>query len=139
MTKQTISMVLGALSIAGAVTLSGPTLAQAQRQYLTKADLETTLVGKAHTFKHVSSGSLVKWDIREGGRIYYNNFSRSNTGGNGSGTWELKDDGSLCIRWARTFDGGANCVYFFKEGEILQRTSELDAAAPVNAIVTAIE
>ena len=96
--------------------------------------MQQLLVGKTHTLNDPTVGALVRWDLRSNGLIYYNSQS-AGAGGNGSGRWELKSDGSLCARFnpvppsrltdVRRPDDG--CWYFFREGEKLLRGS---AAAP---------
>jgi hypothetical protein len=100
--------------------VSAPSQAQdaPARVYLTKAEMEQTFIGKAHTFK-ASNGSKIKWDLRTGGALFYNNLSLAGTGGgsNGSGTWELKDDGQLCVKWNRAESGNGGCNYYFKKDD----------------------
>ncbi len=86
------------------------------RVFMTKSEVESTFVGKKHVFTDVPSGSVVRWDVREGGRVFYNNMTSRN---NGSGTWEILDDGGFCVR----MDGGRQCNYFFHEGEKLVRAT----------------
>jgi hypothetical protein len=90
-------------------------VASQQRAMLSKAEVEQLLVGRSHTFKG-ESGSL-KWDVRANGELYSTNYSVSSTG---VGRWELKDDGALCAIF-NTGDRG--CVYFFRDGNQLRRTS----------------
>jgi uncharacterized caspase-like protein len=109
-----------------------PTPLPQTRKFLDRGEVQQLLVGKTHTLKDTSAGYVMRWDIRSGGLIYYNSQSTGNVGSNGSGRWELKDDGSLCAKFnplppssrltdSRTPDDG--CWYFFREGEKLMRAS----------------
>lgn len=114
---------------------SSATPASAARKFLDRAEVEQLLVGKTHTLKDIGAGYLMRWDLRSGGLIYYNSQSIGNASSNGSGRWELKNDGSLCARFnpvppgrltdARRPDDG--CWHFYRDGEKLMRAS---AAAP---------
>ncbi|MBT2321715.1 caspase family protein [Variovorax paradoxus] len=105
------------------------------RKFLDRAEVQQLLVGKTHTLKDGALGYLVRWDLRSGGLVYYNSRGAGSAGSNGSGRWELKEDGSLCARFnplpptrltdLRAPDDG--CWYFFRDGEKLMRTG---AAAP---------
>ena len=63
--------------------------------------------------------------MRSSGTLYYNSQGISNIAINGSGRWELKDDGALCAKFntappsrvtdARSPENG--CWYFFRDGE----------------------
>ncbi|RZL86166.1 MAG: hypothetical protein EOP82_30725 [Variovorax sp.] len=106
--------------------------AQPTRKYLDRVEVQQLLVGKTHTLRDVGASDVMRWDLRSGGLIFYNSQSVGNAGSNGSGRWELKDDGSLCARFnaappsarltdARRPDDG--CWYFFRDGEKLMRAS----------------
>ena len=99
------------------------------RHYLGRDELQQLLVGKAHSFEDGSPSDLMRWELRSSGLVYYNSQSVGRAGVNGAGRWELKDDGSLCVRFnaapplnpgqARRPDSG--CWQFFREGEKLMR------------------
>ena len=101
------------------------------RKFLGRDELQQILVGKTHLLKDSSVRYLMRWDVRSGGLIYYNSESPGTFGTNGSGRWELKDDGSFCVRFnspgvfrptdARVPDDG--CWYFFRQGGTLARIS----------------
>jgi len=132
-------------AVAPAAARAAPAVA-GSRQFLTRAELEQTLVGKAYTMRDASSGNLVRWDIRSGGRLYVNNLSNSATGGGGSGRWHLRDDGGLCatlnitpnnrLQDRRGSEDG--CWYFHRAGDKLLRTGSATADASVQAEVTDI-
>ncbi|HYP82850.1 hypothetical protein [Variovorax sp.] len=102
------------LCLIAAVPALCPAQDAPERTYLTKQEVEQTLIGKPHTFK-ASNGSLIKWDLRPDGDLYYNNLSYATSGGNGSGKWELRDDGQLCVKWNRAESGNGGCNYYFRK------------------------
>ncbi len=124
-----------------------PAQASETRKFLQRTEVEQLLVGKKHTFKDISSGNLIRWDMRNGGQLYYNHLNNSNVGGNGSGRWEAKDDGSLCVTFnavpvlrptdARGNDSG--CWYFFREGEKIMRAASAVPQAQAQAEIMKIQ
>jgi hypothetical protein len=126
-----IPPVVSALPAAAAPSLQSP----AGRQHLGRDELQQLLVGRSHSFEDGSPSDVMRWDLRSGGLIYYNSQSVGRAGVNGAGRWELKDDGSLCVRFnaapplnpgqARRPDSG--CWLFFREGEKLMRVGAASA------------
>jgi hypothetical protein len=112
---------------------------EAARTYLSKAEVEKTVVGKSMTYKELTSGTLRKWDIRSDGRLYYNDLSNAAKSWNGSGTWELKDDGAICVHWSRAWQGPDFCNYFFQDGDTLVRTGTNTVTAKVIARIEKLE
>jgi len=117
------------------------------RKFLDRNELQQLLVGKTHTLKDIGGGGLIRWDLRDGGRVYFNSQSATSVAINGSGRWELKDDGALCAKFnpappsrltdARSPDDG--CWYFFREGEKLMRSSSIEPQARPQAEVVRIQ
>lgn len=113
------------------------------RKFLDRDEMQQLFVGKTHSLKDTSTNDLMRWDLRSGGLIYYNAQSPGYLGVSGSGRWELKNDGSLCVKFnaappaqpgARRPDDG--CWYFFRDGEKLKRVSvALPQAQPQVEIV----
>jgi hypothetical protein len=100
------------------------------RKFLEHDEVQQLLVGKAHSLKDTTTNDLMRWDLRSGGLIFYNAQSTGYVGVSGSGRWELKNDGSLCVKFnaappgqpgVRRPDDG--CWFFFREGEKLKRVS----------------
>ena len=125
-----------------------PAQAPGTRKFLDRPEVEQLLVGKTHTLKDISAGYLMRWDMRSGGLIYYNSQRSGSVGGNFSGRWELKDDGSLCVKFnpvmtsrisvdVRSPDDG--CWYFFREGEKFMRTSSAAPQAQPHAEIVKIQ
>ncbi|MDM0045904.1 caspase family protein [Variovorax dokdonensis] len=116
------------------VALAAPTAlpaATSERQYLARDELQQLLVGKSHSFEDGSIRDVQQWDLRGGGTVYYNSLSLGRAGTNGSGRWEFKDDGSLCVRFnaappaqpnqARRPESG--CWQFYRDGQKLMRAA----------------
>lgn len=105
--------------------------AASSRQFLARDELQQLLAGKSHSFEDGNPQEVQRWELRGSGLIYYNSQAVGRAGVNGSGRWELKDDGSLCVRFntappqqpnqARRPDSG--CWQFYREGQKLMRAS----------------
>jgi uncharacterized caspase-like protein len=135
-----------------ALTPSAPAPSSAQpssasRKFLDRNELQQLLVGKTHTLKETAAGNMIRFDLRDGGRVFFNSQSITSVSVNGSGRWELKDDGALCAKFnpappsrlseARNPDDG--CWYFYREGEKLMRSSSLEPQARPQAEVVRIQ
>jgi uncharacterized caspase-like protein len=135
-----------------ALTPSAPAPSSAQpssasRKFLDRNELQQLLVGKTHTLKEAAAGSLIRFELRDGGRVFFNSQSITSVSVNGSGRWELKDDGALCAKFnpappsrlsdARNPDDG--CWYFYREGEKLMRSSSLEPQARPQAEVVRVQ
>ncbi|KWT82882.1 MULTISPECIES: caspase family protein [unclassified Variovorax] len=117
------------------------------RKLLDRNELQQLLVGKTHTLRDTALGGQTRWDLRSGGTVYYNSQGVSNVPINGSGRWELKDDGALCAKFnatppsrltdARSPDDG--CWYFFRDGEKLMRSTSIEPQARPQAEVVRIQ
>lgn len=118
------------------------------RNFLNRDQVRQLLVGKTHTLKDTTAGYRMHWDLRADGLIFYKSEDSGIVGSNGSGRWELKDDGSLCVKFDRpqlpssrltdapNADDG--CWHFLREGEKLMRisTTTVPQAQPASEIVT---
>lgn len=92
------------------------------RTFLVRAEVEPLAAGKKWSFRRADSGSDVRWDLREGGALYGNNYS---TNQKDSGTWSINEQGHLCTKWR----GGSTdrCMALIREGDKLKM---VDAATP---------
>lgn len=107
--------------------------AGSQRQNLARDELQQLLVGKSHSFEDGNPQEVQRWDMRSNGLVYYNSQAVGRAGTNGAGRWELKDDGSLCVRFnaaapmqpnqARRPESG--CWQFHRDGQKLIRTTSV--------------
>lgn len=106
------------LRLAGAVSLAACTLAMApaasaaqdERSYLSKAEIQASLIGKGIVSKNLASGKLSHWEFHPGGKV--DAVSRSGLG-SASGTWSLRDDGQMCV----SMMGRTGCRYWFRKGD----------------------
>jgi hypothetical protein len=113
------------------------------RKFLARDEVEQLLAGKTHSLRDPSTNELMRWDLRAGGLMYYNSQTPGYLGISGSGRWEFRNDGSLCVRFnavpptqpgaLRPDDG---CWFFFREAEKLKRVSSRSpqAQAPVEVV-----
>ena len=98
-------------------------------------------------FFAVFVGSILAVVFGVGGTLYYNSQGISNIPINGSGRWELKDDGALCAKFntappsratdARSPEDG--CWYFFRDGDKLMRSTSIEPQALPQAEVVRIQ
>ena len=117
------------------------------RKFLDRSELQQLLVGKTHTLRDTSFAGLMRWDLRSGGTVYYNSQGASNVAINGSGRWELKDDGALCAKFNATLPGRLTdarspddgCWYFFREGEKLMRSTSIEPQGQPQAEIVRIQ
>ncbi|HSV60484.1 MAG TPA: caspase family protein [Variovorax sp.] len=110
------------------------------RQSLGRDELQQLLAGKSHSFD--DAGVLMRWDLRSGGLIYYNARSTGRDGVNGSGRWEIRDDGNLCVRFntpslsqpSNTRRPDSGCWQFFREGDKLLRGGSAAGQPPIEIV-----
>jgi hypothetical protein len=106
-----IAFTIGCFALSSACAQSLP--------LLTKAEVEAIAVNKKLTYIRASDGKQVVFDVRDGGKAYFNPplTSRNITI---SGSYEIADDGSLCFKW-QTTDRYVNvpdgCYLFRHDGD----------------------
>ena len=66
------------------VSVSMTALAQQERTFLPKADVEALANGKKGNHVRVEGGSKIRWDLRNGGQLLANNLAANQSD---SGTW----------------------------------------------------
>ena len=120
----TQSLAIAALA-AFAALLPGLAFAE-DRAYLTKAEIEASLLGKTVVSKNVASGKLSQWEFRKDGTV-------EAVGGLGraAGTWSVRDDGQTCVKML----GRTGCRYWFRQGGTYANADSNQADAPVVAEV----
>jgi hypothetical protein len=102
--------------------VSVPMTALAQeRTFLPKADVEALANGKKWNHVRVEGGSKIRWELRNGGQLYANNFTANQSD---SGTWLINDAGHLCVKWRGKSQD--RCVAVLKEGETLKMVDSKD-------------
>ncbi|MDR6859828.1 caspase family protein [Variovorax guangxiensis] len=103
------------------------------RNFLDRDEVQQLLVGKTHTLTDATAGYRMHWDMRADGQIYYKSENPGAIGSNGSGRWDLKNDGRLCVKFDRPLppsgrlnnapNADGRCWHIFREGEKLMRIS----------------
>lgn len=94
------------------------------RVFLSRSEVETTLIGKPMVSSNLSSGMVSRWQFHSDGRVDFVNQSGP---GRASGQWVLHADGSMCV----TMMARSECRYWFrneKDGALANaRSRELKA------------
>ncbi len=100
-----------------------------ERAYLSKPEIQASLIGKGIVSKNLASGKLSHWEFHADGRV--DAVSRSGLG-SASGTWTIRDDGQMCVSML----GRTGCRYWFRKGNALanadSRTPDAQAVAEVS-------
>jgi hypothetical protein len=82
------------------------------RVFLSKAEIESTLIGKAIVSNNLVTGMISRWEFHSDGHVDFVNLSGP---GSASGRWNLKADGYMCV----TMLMQTGCRYWFtKDGAI---------------------
>ena len=77
------------------------------RVFLSKAEIETTLIGKPIVSSNLSTGMVSRWQFYSDGRV---DFANRSGPGKPSGKWFLNPDGSMCV----TMISRTGCRYWFR-------------------------
>jgi hypothetical protein len=111
---------LGAVALAAAAlaTTQAAGAATDDRAYLSKPEIQASLVGKGIVSKNLASGKLSHWAFRPDGTV-----EAAGALGRASGTWTIRDDGQMCV----TMVGRTGCRYWFRKGDAL---ANADSRAP---------
>lgn len=100
-----MALATGALGSAHAQAASGD-----ERVWLTKADIQSQLIGHGVLSRNLASGKLSHWEFHADGRV---EAVSKNGLGSASGTWTLRDDGQMCVNML----GRSGCRYWFRSGK----------------------
>jgi hypothetical protein len=108
-----------------AILLPGAAFAE-ERTYLSKTEIEASLLGKTVVSKNIASGKLSQWEFRADGTV-------EAVGGLGraAGTWSIRDDGQTCVKML----GRTGCRYWFRQGGAYANADTNQFDAPVVAEV----
>lgn len=116
-----------AARLIGALVLAAGALATAQgaaaattdeRSYLSKTEIQASLIGKEILSKNLASGKLSHWTFRADGTV-----EAAGSLGRATGTWTIRDDGQMCV----TMVGRTGCRYWFRKGNSF---ANADSKAP---------
>ena len=121
-----ISRVL--LFIASVPSITDQPVHAQERAYLTKAEVEQTLVGKGIISRNLATGMISHWKFVSNGSVEFINRSGP---GNASGTWTLHGDGLMCV----TMSYRTGCRYWFRTGDTFANTSTRESHSPTIAEV----
>ena len=115
--------------LATAAAFFQPQVAEAaERVYLSKPEIETTLVGKGVLSKNLSSGMISHWEFRRDGTVEAVNRSGF---GKASGTWSIQDDGRMCVAMMNR----TGCRYWFRKADAFANADSMAPDAPIVAEV----
>ena len=95
------------ICVAAVPAISDEPLAPHDRVYLSKAEIENTLIGKPIVSSNLASGMISRWQFYADGRVDFVNRSGP---GRASGKWFLNPDGAMCV----TMVARTGCRYWFK-------------------------
>lgn len=115
------------LCIAAAFSISAqPKMHIQERIYLSKTDIEQTLIGKGIVSRNLATGMVSHWEFRPDGRVFFINQSGP---GRASGTWTVNSDGSMCV----TMLLQTGCRYWFRKDGTLANAHTNEPNAPTVA------
>ncbi len=77
------------------------------RVFLSKTEIETTLIGKPIVSSNLSTGMVSRWQFYSDGRV---DFANRSGPGKASGKWFFNPDGSMCV----TMITRTGCRYWFR-------------------------
>lgn len=100
----------------------------AERAYLTRDEIEATLIGRNVVSHNLASGALSRWEFHRDGSVL---AVRLGGPGSASGTWTIRADGQMCVRMlART-----GCRYWYRDGNAMANADSNAPDAPAVAEV----
>lgn len=120
LTARPAARLIGALVLAaGALaTAQGARAGTDERSYLSKTEIQASLIGKEILSKNLASGKLSHWAFRADGTV-----EAAGSLGRATGTWTIRDDGQMCV----TLVGRTGCRYWFRTGDSF---ANADSKAP---------
>ncbi|MBT2321866.1 hypothetical protein J7E62_05780 [Variovorax paradoxus] len=99
-----------------------------ERIYLSKTEIEASLMDKAIVSKNIASGKLSHWEFHGDGTVEAVSLSGL---GRAAGTWSIHDDGQTCVKML----GRIGCRYWFRQGGAYANADTNQPDAPVVAEV----
>ena len=108
-----------------ALLLPGAAFAE-ERTYLSKAEIEASLLGRTVVSKNIASGKLSQWEFRADGTV-----EATGALGRAAGTWSIRDDGQTCVKLL----GRTGCRYWFRQNGAYANADTNQVDAPVVAEV----
>jgi len=77
------------------------------RVFLSRAEIESTLIGKAIVSNNLATGMVSQWQFYADGHV---DFANRSGPGRASGKWFINPDGSMCV----TMIARTGCRYWFR-------------------------
>lgn len=119
----------GASAVVALLAVLLPGVASAQeRVYLTKTQIEVSLMGQAVVSRNIASGGLSHWEFHSDGTVVAVSLGGL---GRASGTWSIRDDGQTCVKML----GRTGCRYWFRKGDAYANADTNRPDAPIVAEV----
>ena len=116
------------ICVATVSPLSDPPAHARERVYLTKADIERTLIGKRIVSRNLASGMVSNWEFHPDGRVDFANRSGPVSA---SGSWTLHADGLMCV----TMVARTGCRFWFQQDGSFANADSKGPNAPAVAEV----
>lgn len=114
------------MCIAAVPAISEETVPAQERVFLSKAEIERTLIGRAIVSNNLATGMISRWEFHSGGHVDFVNRSGP---GSASGTWILNADGLMCV----TMVMRTGCRYWFTKDGAIANSSTKGPDAPTVA------
>ena len=96
------------------------------RVFLSRAEIEKTLIGRAIISNNLATGMISRWEFHSDGHVDFVNRSGP---GSASGTWTLNADGLMCV----TMILRTGCRYWFTKGGAIANANGKGPDAPTVA------
>lgn len=114
------------LCLAAIPAISEEPVPAQDRVFLSKAEIERTLIGKAIVSNNLATGMISRWEFHPNGHVDFVNRSGP---GSASGTWVLNADGLMCV----TMILRTGCRYWFTKDGAIANADTKGADAPTVA------
>jgi hypothetical protein len=98
------------ICVAAAPAISDQPAPLHDRVYLSKAEIERTLIGKPIISNNLATGMVSRWQFYPDGRV---DFANQTGPGRASGKWFMNPDGAMCV----TMIARTGCRYWFFKNE----------------------
>jgi len=99
-----------------------------ERSYLSRDEIQATLIGKPIVSHNLASGRVSEWEFHSDGHVDAVNRSGP---GRATGTWSFRPDGSMCV----TMLSRTGCRFWFRQDGVLVNADTRAPDAPPTAEV----
>ncbi|CAN7712907.1 hypothetical protein LJR084_006028 [Variovorax sp. LjRoot84] len=125
-TRCIVRMPLCIAAIAAMPAISEEPVPAQDRVFLSKDEIERTLIGRAIVSNNLATGMISRWEFHSDGHVDFVNRSGP---GSASGTWILNADGLMCV----TMILRTGCRYWFTKDGAIANASTKGPDAPTVA------